>query len=115
MGGQGYNVNIAALNKYSSDLLANKDSVANVTGKVGEADVSDKSWGLVGLFVKEKYTDMLGDLKDLLNQMEDGLQSASEKIGAAAEAYQDTEDQHKQGLSEIVKQLDDVVVRDLNA
>lgn len=111
----GYNVDIKALTKYSGELKTNKDSVAQVTGKVGEADVSDKSWGIVGLFVKQKYSDMLTDLKDLLKEMEDGLESASEKIGGAAKSYQDVDDQHKQGLSDIVKQLDDVVVRDLNA
>jgi len=116
MGAQdGYAVDIAALTKYSEDLKSNKESVAQVTGKVDEADVGDESWGIVGLFVKHKYTDMLGDLKDLLKEMEDGLGSASEKIGSAAKAYQEQDDQHKQSLSDIVKQLDDVVVRDLNA
>ena len=116
MGAQdGYGVDIGALTKYSGDLKSNKDSVSKVTGKVEEADVGDKSWGIVGLFVKHKYTDMLNDLKDLLKEMENGLETASAKIGTAAKAYQDADDQHKQALSEIVKQLDDVVVRDLNA
>lgn len=116
MGAQdGYGVDISALTKYSGDLKSNKDSVSQVTGKVDEADVGDKSWGIVGLFVKHKYTDMLNDLKDLLKEMENGLETASAKIGTAAKAYQDADDQHKQALSEIVKQLDDVVVRDLNA
>jgi hypothetical protein len=111
----GYYVDIKALSKYSDDLKANKESVAQVTEKVGEADVSDKSWGVVGLVVKQKYSGMLGDLKDLLQEVQDGLQSASDKIGGAAKAYQDADDQHKQSLSAIVKRLDDVVVRDLNA
>ncbi|GHF87582.1 hypothetical protein FHX82_000855 [Amycolatopsis bartoniae] len=111
----GYAVDIAALTKYSGELKGNKDAVSKVTDQVGEADVSDKSWGVVGLFVKQKYTDMLDDLKDLLKEMEDGLQSASDKIGTAAKAYKNKDDEHKQALSEIVKQLDDVVVRDLNA
>lgn len=116
MGAQdGYAVDIGALTKYRDDLKSNKDSVAQVTGKVGEADVGDESWGIVGLFVKHKYTDMLNDLKDLLKEMEDGLESASEKIGAAAQAYQDRDDAHKQSLAKIVKELDEVVVRELNA
>ncbi|HVW44740.1 MAG TPA: hypothetical protein VHC18_25675 [Amycolatopsis sp.] len=111
----GYAVDIAALTKYSGDLKSTKDSVSQVTGKVDEADVGDKSWGIVGLFVKHKYTDMLNDLKDLLKEMENGLDSASAKIGSAAKAYRESDEQHKQALSEIVKQLDDVVVRNLNA
>ncbi|NKQ56377.1 hypothetical protein HFP15_26210 [Amycolatopsis sp. K13G38] len=111
----GYAVDIPALTKYSDDLKANKESVSQVTGKVAEADVGDKSWGIVGLFVKQKYTDMLNDLKELLKEMENGLGSASEKIGGAAKAYKDKDDEHKQKLADIVKQLDDVVVRDLNA
>ena len=116
MGAQdGYAVDIPALTKYSGELKSTKDSVATVTGKVDEADVGDESWGVVGLFVKHKYTDMLNDLKDLLREVENGLESASAKIGSAAKAYQEADDQHQQALSEIVKQLDDVVVRDLNA
>ncbi|GAA5153440.1 MULTISPECIES: hypothetical protein [Amycolatopsis] len=111
----GYAVDIAALTKYSGDLKGNKEAVAKVTEQVGETDVSDKSWGIVGLFVKQKYSDMLNDLKDLLKEMEDGLESASDKIGGAAKAYRDKDDEHKQSLADIVKQLDDVVVRDLNA
>lgn len=111
----GYAVDIAALTKYSGELKANKEAVSKVSGQVAESDVGDKSWGIVGLFVKHKYTDMLNDLKDLLEEMETGLDSASGKIGGAAKAYRDRDDEHKQSLSDIVKQLDDVVVRDLKA
>lgn len=111
----GYSVDIAALTKYSGELKATKDAVSKVSGQVAESDVGDKSWGIVGLFVKHRYTDLLEDLTDLLKEMETGLDAASSKIGSAAKAYQDKEDEHEKRLSLIVKQLDDVIVRDLKA
>ncbi|NIH82697.1 hypothetical protein [Amycolatopsis viridis] len=109
-----YSVDPAALTRYSGELDANRAAVAQVTGKVGQADVGDKSWGLVGLFVKHQYTELLTDLKDLLKDMENGLGSASAKIADAARAYREADDTHRRALAEIAEQLDDVIVRDLN-
>ncbi|KAA9162929.1 ESX-1 secretion-associated protein [Amycolatopsis acidicola] len=103
--GTGHAVVVAALREYSGKLDGDVAVPKEVSGLVDQSDVGDKSWGVVGLFVKEKYTDMLGDLKDLLTEMGAGLQAASQKFGSAANAYEQHEDDSKQLLGEILNVL----------
>lgn len=94
------------LHEYSRELAGNKSAVSQVIGMVDQADVGDESWGLVGLAVKQKYTAMLTDLKDLLSEMENGLQSASDKMTGAAQAYQEAEAECQRVLQQITEALD---------
>ncbi|OZM74866.1 hypothetical protein CFN78_01230 [Amycolatopsis antarctica] len=102
----GYQVDTSRLYAYSDLLAENKTAVAGVKDKVGQADVGDESWGIVGIFVKHMYTDMLGDLNDLLKQMEDGLQSASDKVRTAGEFYDSTENDNCRNWNEVMGQLE---------
>lgn len=86
-----FNVDVKGLDGYSGTLAGDKDLVSEVTGLVGQSDVGDQSWGIVGIFVKSKYTDMLGDLNDLLGDMTEGLQAGAEKMTACAAEYRDVE------------------------
>ncbi|SFQ63202.1 Excreted virulence factor EspC, type VII ESX diderm [Amycolatopsis arida] len=112
---EGYRVELEALRRYSRDLAGNKTAVNRVSGLVGQADVGNESWGVVGLFVKERYTDMLTDLKELLTEVETGLQSASDKIGKAAEMYQEADERHRKALAKIVEEFDATVIREIRA
>ncbi|WP_019818446.1 WXG100 family type VII secretion target [Saccharomonospora saliphila] len=107
----GFNVNIEALRSYSGKLAENKTAVGKVSGLVDEADVGDESWGVVGIFVKQSYTEMLSDLKNLMTEMENGLQSASDKISTAAQSYQDAEDGHQRSLSAISGEVEQATVK----
>jgi hypothetical protein len=104
----GYQVQTSKLYAYSDQLAQNKTSVAQVQGKVDQADVGDESWGVVGIFVKHWYSDMLGDLKNLLTEMETGLQSASDKMKQAGEFYDRTEDDHCRTWKQVMGQLDNI-------
>jgi hypothetical protein len=106
-GAGGFNVVVNELREHSKQLQAKKAVPAEVAGLVDQSDVGNKSWGLVGLVVKDNYTSMLGDLKDLLKEMENGLQTAAEKFSGAAEAYQRHDDNSKAALEEIHKLFDD--------
>jgi hypothetical protein len=92
MSGEGFNVDLPAVNKYSGTLSGDKALVSEVKGLVGQSDVGDESWGIVGLFVKHRYSEMLGDLNDLLKEMDEGLQAGSDKMTACAKTYKDIED-----------------------
>ncbi|PRX43929.1 hypothetical protein B0I33_11395 [Prauserella shujinwangii] len=94
----GFNVNAEELRAYSGKLAGQKDTASQIGGLVDTADVGDKSWGVVGLFVKDEYTQMLGDLKDLFADMQDGFQSGVDKFRLAADGYQQHEDAMKQLL-----------------
>lgn len=103
----GHAVIVKALRDYSGRLNADIAVPNEVNGLVGDSDVGEKSWGVVGIFVKGKYTEMLGDLKGLLGEMANGLQAAGEKFNLAANAYDTHEDDSKQLLGEILKVLED--------
>jgi len=90
--GSGFEVNLGGIDTYSSTLAGDKALAAEVMGLVGQSDVGDESWGVVGWFVKSTYSDMLGDLRDLLTDMSTGLASGAEKMTATAKEYRDFED-----------------------
>jgi hypothetical protein len=83
----GFKVSTAGLDTYSGTLRGDKALVSEVSGLVGQSDVGDESWGVVGIFVKSRYTDMLGDLNDLLKDMSDGLEHGADKITECAAVY----------------------------
>jgi hypothetical protein len=83
----GFHVDPAILDKYAEKLTGDKDLVTEVSGLVAQSDVGNESWGVVGLFVKSSYTNMLGDLNSLLGDMKEGLQAGSEKMTFCAETY----------------------------
>lgn len=85
--GDGFQVDLPGITKYSGTLAGDKALAAEVDGLVGQSDVGDESWGIVGLFVKSTYTGMLGELKDLLKDMQDGLQSGADKMTECADTY----------------------------
>jgi len=85
----GFTVNPDGVDTYSGTLTGDKALVTEVSGLVSQSDVGDESWGIVGLFVKSKYSGMLGDLNDLLTDMTDGLQAGAEKMTECATAYRE--------------------------
>jgi len=88
----GFAVSLDGVHNYSGKLTEDKALVAEVSGLVAQSDVGDESWGVVGLFVKSKYTDMLGDLNDLLTDMTEGLQAGADKMAECAAAYREVDD-----------------------
>lgn len=90
--GQGYGVDIPALQNYAKNLDYYNGEADKFGGLVDQADVTNESWGLIGLAVKQTYTDKLADLRDLLQQMKEGVDALTEKLGTAAAIYQGNED-----------------------
>ncbi|GHG46547.1 MULTISPECIES: hypothetical protein [Amycolatopsis] len=102
----GYRVRVDALHEYVSDLDKYRDQGAKITEKVAQADVGDKSWGVVGLFTKSGYDDTLRELHSLLASIADGLASAQAKLTDAANVYQGVEDDHKIFFGQVETLLD---------
>jgi hypothetical protein len=105
-GAGGYQVEVDALRKYVGDLGKYQEQGAKITEKVGQADVGDKSWGVVGIFTKHGYDETLRELQDLLKSMADGLTSAQGKFTDAANVYQGVEDDHKAFFGQVEVLLD---------
>lgn len=97
----GYSVNPEELKAYAGKLDGHRDSASKIIELVDRADVGDKSWGVVGIFVKDQYTQLLGDFKETLKAMQDGLQSGSDKFRDTADGYAQQEEALKQLLDGI--------------
>lgn len=102
----GFDVNPEELRAFAGKLDGHRSTAAEIAGLVAQADVGDKSWGVVGLFVKDDYTRMLGDLNDLFQALQDGLQSGADKFNGAAQDYDAQEEAVKQLLNGLQVQLD---------
>lgn len=102
----GFDVNSDELRQYAGKLDGHHSTAGQIAGLVDQADVGDKSWGVVGLFVKDHYSQLLGDLKDLFGDLQEGLQSGSTKFGQAADGYQQQEDAVKQLLAGMKLEID---------
>ena len=89
MSDDGFHVDLEGIDGYATKLSGDTALASEVSGLVAQSDVGDQSWGVVGLFVKSRYTEMLGDLNDLLGDMKDGLESGAEKMTACATTYRD--------------------------
>ena len=87
----GFSVNPEELREYAGKLDGHRSTASAVKGLVDMADVSNKSWGVLGLFVFDTYKDLLSDLKDTFQAMEEGLQSGADKFRDTAQGYADQE------------------------
>ncbi len=101
----GFDVNPQELRAFAGKLDGHRATAAEIAGLVAKADVGDKSWGVVGLFVKGDYTRMLGDLDDLFQALQDGLRSGADKFNGAAQDYDDQEEAVKQLLNGLQVEL----------
>lgn len=97
----GFSVNPEELRDYANKLYGHRAFAGQISGLVDKSDVGDKSWGVVGLFVKQQYTETLKDLEDTLTAMTDGLDSAVEKFRDTAKGYDDQEEALKKILDGI--------------
>ncbi|ACU38986.1 ESX-1 secretion-associated protein [Actinosynnema pretiosum subsp. pretiosum] len=88
----GFSVDPAELEGFAGVAEGHAGTAGQIKGLVDRADVGDKSWGVVGLFVKSTYTGMLGDLKELFGDLEEGLRGVGERFRATAEDYRGPEE-----------------------
>lgn len=102
----GFDVNPDELRQFASKLDAHHSRATEIAGLVAKADVSNKSWGAYGLFVKDNYTRMLGDLNDLFTDMQEGLQSGANKFRGTAQGYADQEEALKKIFDGIQVEID---------
>lgn len=83
----GHKVDTAAITKYATGLEHYKGEAAKFGDLVNQADVTDRSWGLIGLAVKQTYTSKLDELKQLLELMKTGVGAFQGKLNQAASIY----------------------------
>ncbi|WP_028847109.1 MULTISPECIES: type VII secretion target [Thermocrispum] len=108
MEGAGFVVDAEVMKNFATkDLPQYTEQAGKFMELVDKADVSNESWGAVGLFTKQGYTNMLGSLKGLLDQMQEGCRQAGEKFSAAARVYTETDDEIAGAFKSIAERLGD--------
>jgi hypothetical protein len=103
----GFDVSPDELRTFAGELEGHRATAGEIAGLVAKADVTDRSWGVVGLFVKDEYTRMLGDLNELFTAVQEGLRSGADKFNGAAQGYDDQEEAVKQVLNGLRVELGD--------
>jgi hypothetical protein len=98
-------VDVGALRAYSDSVGQYENQAETFGDMVGQADVGDESWGVVGILTKSQYTEALGELQELLRAMRDGLQASAAKVAATADQYDAIEDHVEAKLREIMSGL----------
>lgn len=86
--GTGHAVITDDLRSYSQNLSFYSSEADKFGNLVDQADVTDQSWGLIGLAVKQTYTDKLAELRELLQTMKEGVDALSGKMTSAADIYE---------------------------
>ncbi|MBA0124712.1 ESX-1 secretion-associated protein [Haloechinothrix sp. YIM 98757] len=106
MSAAGFQVDPDVIKKYSEDVGTYSDQAAQIKDLVAQADVGDESWGVVGIFTKDSYTQALRQLQEQMQALMDGAQTAAEKFAATAEAYQEREDEAVRVMQDALDALD---------
>ena len=97
----GFIVEPEALERFSNDMPSYAQQATKFQDLVSRADVGNESWGLVGLYTKQGYDELLSKLQQLLGQLKQGCENAGQKFQSAAETYQRIDEQAARDLSSI--------------
>ncbi len=104
----GYEVNHAQLADAGKQIARHGESSAKIQSKVADANVSPKSWGLLGLEVLLPiYLAMLSDLQSHLGKMQQHLTTTGDALTDTAKAYRTLDDELAKGMRQITQQLDE--------
>ncbi|TCO62936.1 WXG100 family type VII secretion target [Actinocrispum wychmicini] len=88
----GIKVDVAALTAYARQLGYYETEADKFGGAIDQADVTNEAWGLIGVWAKKSYTDRLTELRSLLDEMKQGVDTLTSKISESAAIYQGAED-----------------------
>lgn len=104
-----FDVDTVALRKYVDDLHIYQGQGERLGHAIGTAhdNVTDVSWGIVGLFVLDKYKETAKALQDFLHDSQEYLGGVSDRLGAAASTYEGFDEATKLELDAIGKGLEE--------
>lgn len=103
----GYDVDVPALRRYRSELSgyeAQTKRFGDLIGQVADT-VSDSSWGIVGLFTKDKFDERVGQMREYVDQAEQFLEGLDERVGFAADQYELHESAAETALDKLLQGL----------
>jgi hypothetical protein len=89
---EGIHVDVSALTAYAKQLGFYETEADKFGGLVDQADVTNEAWGVMGVWAKKSYADRLGELRSLMDEMKQGVQSLTAKISESAAIYNGVEE-----------------------
>lgn len=100
-----FDVDAAAL-KFYADTMSRYAGQTKAFGEaIGQADVGDASWGVVGLFAKDKYTDTIENLHEFVRSAEGFANGLEERMRAAGVAYDEMDGTTVQQMAALTKRV----------
>jgi hypothetical protein len=88
----GIQTNTDAIFDYARQLPFYEEEADKFGAKIDAADVTDEAWGVIGIFAKQGYTERLTELRSLLTDLKDGVDTLAGKLTTAGEMYRGTEE-----------------------
>lgn len=85
--GKGHAVDTAALKTYAQNLSYYTSEADKLGSLIDQSDVTNEAWGVIGSHYKQDYTSKLAELRDLLGEMKEGVETLVDKISTAAKIY----------------------------
>jgi hypothetical protein len=85
-------VDVPALTAYARQLGFYTSEADKFGRLIDTADVTNEAWGIMGVWAKKSYSDHLSELRDLLAEMKEGVETLTTKMNDTAEVYQGNED-----------------------
>lgn len=88
----GIQVDTAALTSYAGQLGYYGSEADRFGAVIDQADVTNEAWGVVGIWAKQSYTERLTELRSLLAEMKEGVETLTGKISDTAAVYDGQEE-----------------------
>jgi hypothetical protein len=100
--GDGVEVDPNQLDDFAQYLADRQAVPTEVKSLVTQSDVGDQSWGVIGFALKPKYTGLLDQFRDLLDDLHDGLGTASDKFSVSAEEYRASDQRGEKAFKDLI-------------
>ncbi len=100
--GSGFNAPIEAIESTGQDVRGLADKAKGIAEASSNAEVSETAWGVVGIFVKSGYSDLLQQLNKHLTEIQEGLTSNADKLTESAQNYKQIDQETQGSLQQIM-------------
>lgn len=97
----GFVVKPEALAQFANDLPKYGQQAGQFQQLVSQADVSNEAGGIVGVFTKQEYGNLLSQLQQLLRQLGEGCELAARKYQSAGDIYRQIDNDTAEDFSSI--------------
>ncbi|MHA6801344.1 hypothetical protein [Bounagaea algeriensis] len=103
--GNGFNAPTEAIDKTGQEVKGLADTAGGIEQNSSRAEVSDSAWGMIGMFVKSDYDDLLQQFSEHLGEVKEGIEKAGDTFQEIAQDYDETDRSHQQSIQTIMDKI----------